>query len=154
MRFDYLNKGPAWAPIRKISIREYTPHPIGDSTWLSDGNLIIGAGNQLFLYGREFEEISALVKNVRTPHNKARPRDLFEVVQRLNGPLPVFHPQFLSQCILAGKETVVKRILLALNHTLKYHVEGDEIDDYLGLDLAEFYINNVGAPKGASQMVC
>ncbi|KAI1353257.1 WD repeat domain-containing protein [Xylaria sp. FL0043] len=139
MRFDYLNKGPAWAPIREISIREFTPHPIGDSTWLSDGNLIIGAGNQLFLYDRKFGETSALITSVRTTHHKPIDLDLFEVVQKLNGPLPIFHPQFLSQCILAGKHKVVKRILLALNHTLKYHVEGDTIDAYLGLDLAEFY---------------
>jgi WD40 repeat protein len=151
MRFDYLNKGPAWAPIREISIREFTPHPIGDSTWLSDGNLIIGAGNQLFLYDRKLEETSSLITSVRTTHNKATSQDLFEVVQRLNGPLPVFHPQFLSQCILAGKDAVVKRILLALNHTLKYHVEGEEIDDYLGLDLAEFYMDTlVGGPNSLS----
>ncbi|KAI0401415.1 WD repeat domain-containing protein [Xylaria palmicola] len=141
MRFDYLNKGPAWAPIREISIRELTPHPIGDSTWLSDGNLIIGAGNQLFLYDRKLEETSALVTSVRTTHHQPKDQDLFEVVQKLNGPLPVFHPQFLSQCILAGKHPVVKRILLALNHALKYHVEGDTIDPYLGLDPAEFYID-------------
>ncbi|KAI1753144.1 WD repeat domain-containing protein [Xylaria castorea] len=144
MRFDYLNKGPAWAPIREISIREFTPHPIGDSTWLSNGNLIIGAGNQLFLYGRNFDETSALITNVRT-HHKPTTRDLFQMVQQLNGPLPVFHPQFLSQCILAGKHPLVKRILLALNHTLKYHVEGDAIDAYLGLDLGEFYMDRFSA---------
>ncbi len=152
MRFDYLNKGPAWAPIREISIREFTPHPIGDSTWLSDGNLVIGAGNQLFLYDREFGETSALITNVRT-HHKPKNQDLFEVVQKVNGPLPVFHPQFLSQCILAGKHKVVKRILLALNQTLKYHVEGDTIDAYLGLDPAEFYSDGfVGGPTNLSDV--
>ncbi|KAI0485791.1 RAVE protein 1 C terminal-domain-containing protein [Xylaria cf. heliscus] len=144
MRFDYLNKVPAWAPIREISIREFTPHPIGDSTWLSDGSLIIGAGNQLFLYDRIFDETNALVTNVRT-HHKPKSRDLFEMVQQLNGPLAVFHPQFLSQCILAGKHRLVKRILLALNHTLKYYVEGDTVDAYLGLDLSEFYVDNFSA---------
>ena len=64
---------------------------------------------------------------------------MFDVVRRLNGPLPVFHPQFLSQCILAAKNDAVKRVLLALHHVLKYHVEGDIIDDYLGLDPAVFY---------------
>ncbi|KAI6086637.1 regulator of V-ATPase in vacuolar membrane protein [Hypoxylon rubiginosum] len=140
MRFDYLNKGPAWAPIREISIRDFTPHPIGDSTWLSDGNLVIGAGNQLFLYDRTFETTDRLVSSARVPHRKDGTRDLFDVIQRLNGPLPIFHPQFLSQCILSGKHVLVRRILLALNYILKYHVEGDVIDDYLGLDLAEFYM--------------
>ncbi|KUI67091.1 Regulator of V-ATPase in vacuolar membrane protein 1 [Cytospora mali] len=141
MRFDYLNKGPAWAPIREINIRDFTPHPIGDSTWLGDGYLVIGAGNQLFVHDRKFDPPSALVKSISLPHKKGDKWDLFDVVQRLNGPLPVFHPQFLSQCMLAGKVMVVHRILLALHKTLKFWVEGDEIDDYLGLDLEEFYID-------------
>ncbi|OTA97223.1 hypothetical protein M434DRAFT_392178 [Hypoxylon sp. CO27-5] len=145
MRFDYLNKGPAWAPIREISIREFTPHPIGDSTWLGDGHLVIGAGNQLFLYDRTFETTDRLISSARVPHRKDGTRDLFDVIQRLNGPLPIFHPQFLSQCILSGKHREVRRVLLALNHTLKYHVEGDVIDDYLGLDLAEFYMGKAAS---------
>ncbi|KAK6954885.1 hypothetical protein Daesc_002513 [Daldinia eschscholtzii] len=150
MRFDYLNKGPAWAPIREINIRDFTPHPIGDSTWLSDGNLVIGAGNQLFSYDRTFEITDRLISSARVPHRKDGTRDLYDVIQRLNGPLPVFHPQFLSQCILAGKHSVVRRVLLALNHTLKYHVEGDSIDDYLGLDLADFYIRKGSMSIGSN----
>ncbi|KAH8203292.1 hypothetical protein TruAng_002590 [Truncatella angustata] len=142
MRFDYLNKGPAWAQIREISIREYTPHPIGDSTWLSGGNLVVGAGNQLFMYDRMFETSSSLTTTGRLPPRKDGMRDLFEVVQRLNGPLPLFHPQFISQSMLSGKNYQVKRILLTLNHALKYHVEGDVIDDYLGMDLADFYLGD------------
>ncbi|KAI5862248.1 regulator of V-ATPase in vacuolar membrane protein [Durotheca rogersii] len=141
LRFDYLNKGPAWALIREINTRDFTPHPIGDSTWLSDGHLVVGAGHQLFLYDRTFETTDRLILNARVPHRRDGIRDLFDVTQRLNGPLPVFHPQFLSQCIVAGKHAVVRRILLALNHTLKYHVRGEAIDDYLGLDLAELYMS-------------
>ncbi|KAI1654207.1 regulator of V-ATPase in vacuolar membrane protein [Daldinia decipiens] len=150
MRFDYLNKGPAWAPVREINIRDFTPHPIGDSTWLSDGNLVIGAGNQLFSYDRTFEITDRLISSARVPHRKNGTRDLFNVIQRLNGPLPVFHPQFLSQCILAGKHGVVRRVLLALNNTLKYHIEGESIDDYLGLDLADFYIRKGSMSIGSN----
>ena len=142
MRFDYLNKGPAWAAIREINIRDMTPHPIGDSTWLGDGHLVIGAGNQLFVYNRQFDVSSSLITSLRLPQKKDGKWDLFDVVQRLNGPLPVFHPQFLSQCILAGKITLVHRILMALNKTLKFWIEGEKIDDYLGLDLEEFYGGN------------
>ncbi len=176
LRFDYLNRGPAWAPLREINIRELTPHPIGDSAWLSGGHLVVGAGNQFFVYDRRFVVSAALAPllQLRRRQRRRRPargggprygkpsgksggksggggggggggeegsgaRDLFEVVQRLNGPLPVFHPQFLSQCILAARNAAVKRVLLALHRALKYHVEGDVVDDYLGLDLAEFY---------------
>lgn len=139
LRFDYLNKGPAWAPIREISIRDFTPHHIGDSTWLGDGNLVIGAGNQLFVYDRKFDASSSLIKSISLPHKQDSNWDLFDVVQRLNGPLAVFHPQFLSQCMLSGKVLLVHRILMTLHKTLKYWIEGEEIDDYLGLDLGEFY---------------
>jgi hypothetical protein len=141
MRFDYLNQGPAWAAIREISIRDFTPHPIGDSVWLGDGHLVIGAGNQLFVQDRQFDASSSLVTSLRLPQRKGGGRhwDLFDVVQRLNGPLPVFHPQFLSQCILAGKIVLVHAILMALHKALKFWVEGDVVDDYLGLELEDFY---------------
>lgn len=139
LRFDYLNKGPAWAPVREISIRDMTPHPIGDSTWLGDGHLVIGAGNQLFVHDRQFDVASSLIPSLRLPHRKDGRLDLFDVVRRLNGPLPVFHPQFLSQCMLAGKTALMHRILTSLDTTLKYWVEGEEIDDYLGLDMEVFY---------------
>ncbi|KAL2144684.1 hypothetical protein VTI28DRAFT_8712 [Corynascus sepedonium] len=141
MRFDYLNGGPAWAAIREISIRDLTPHPIGDSVWLGDGHLVVGAGNQLFVQDRRFDAASSLVTSLRLPQRRAGEKhwDLFDVVQRLNGPLPVFHPQFLSQCILAGKIVLVHAILMALYRTLKFWVEGDELDDYLGLALEDFY---------------
>lgn len=138
MRYDYLNKGPAWAEIREFNIRDLTPHPIGDSTWLSGGNLIIGAGNQLFIYDKEVDQSAPVLTNLGL-HPKRLPWDLFEVVTRLNGPLPIYHPQFLSQCTLAGKSILVQRILLALYHTLKYYVDGDPIDSYLGMDLEQFY---------------
>jgi hypothetical protein len=138
MRYDYVNKGPAWASIREYNIRDLTPHPIGDSTWLGSGNLIIGAGNQLFVYDRDVDLSASAVTSLRLPRRKSS-WDLFEVVTRLNGPLPVYHPQFLSQCILAGKSTLVQRIILTLYKTLKYFVDGDFMENYLGMNLDEFY---------------
>jgi hypothetical protein len=143
MRFDYLNKGPAWAQIREISIRELTPHPIGDSTWLGDGHLVIGAGNQMFVQDRHVGISESMKTDLRLPLRKDGKLDLFQVVQRFNGPLPVFHPQFLMQCILSGKAILVRRILVALHKTLKYHINGEMLDDYLGVDLSEFYIPEV-----------
>jgi hypothetical protein len=141
MRYDYLDKGPAWAPIRDINIRSLTPHPIGDSTWLGGGNLVVGAGNQLFVYDKNFHIPSSLISSLRLPKRKDAEWDLFEVVTRLNGPLPVFHPQFLGQCILAGKVLLVQRILLLLWKALKYD-EADHLDNLLGIDLEDFYLDS------------
>ncbi|EGX89210.1 WD repeat protein [Cordyceps militaris CM01] len=139
MRFDYLNKGPAWAQIRQISIRDLTPHPIGDSTWLGDGHLVIGAGNQLFVQDRLVSSDDANALDIRLPQRRDGVWDIFEAVQRFNGPLPLFHPQFLSQCVLSGKGVLVGRILKALHKALKYLVPGEPVDDYLGLDVTEIY---------------
>jgi hypothetical protein len=139
MRYDYLNKGPAWISIRDINLRDLTPHPIGDSAWLGDGDLLIGAGNQLFIYDKTVQISSSMAASLQLPLRREGKWNLFEVVARLNGPLPVFHPQFLSQCILAGKTVLVQHIILRLHQTLKYYVEGEHIDNLLGLDLQEFY---------------
>ncbi len=143
MRFDYLNKGPAWAQIRQISIRELTPHPIGDSTWLGDGHLVIGAGNQLFVQDRVVNSDDANTLDIRLPQRRDGSWDIFEAVQRFNGPLPIFHPQFLSQCVLSGKGVLVGRILKALHNALKYLVPGEPVDDYVGLDVTEIYAGTV-----------
>lgn len=143
MRFDYLNKGPAWAQIREISIRELTPHPIGDSTWLGHGHLVIGAGNQLFVQDRLVSSDDANTLDIRLPQRRDGSWDIFEAVQRFNGPLPIFHPQFLSQCVLSGKVVLVGRILKALHKALKYLVPGEPVDDYLGLDVTEIYAGTV-----------
>jgi hypothetical protein len=146
MRFDYLNKGPAWASIREISIRDLTPHPIGDSTWLGGGDLVIGAGNQLFVYDRRFRIPASLLTTLRLPQRRNTEWDLFEVVTRLNGPLPVFHPQFLGQCILAGKVLLAQRILILLYKALRYD-NADQIDNLLGMELEEFYVENNVCPR-------
>lgn len=142
MRFDYLNKGPAWAPIHEINIQKITPHPIGDSVWLANGNLVIGSGNQLIINDRRIDGGQSAFTAMKYVNNEG-PHDLFEAVQKFNGPLPVFHPQFISQCILAGKWDLTRSILLALYRTLKYIVPGDTVDDYLGLHVSCFYLSSV-----------
>ncbi|PKS06869.1 hypothetical protein jhhlp_006945 [Lomentospora prolificans] len=144
MRFDYLNKGPAWAPIREISIAHLTTHSIGDSTWLGDGHLVVGAGNQIFTFSRRYGMSASLIPKLKLAQGKDGTWDMFETVQRLNGPLPVFHPQFLSQCILSGKFLLVQNILSALHNALKYLVEDEMLDNYLDLDLTKFYETREG----------
>lgn len=69
----------------------------------------------------------------------------------------MFHPQFLSQSILAGKTTLVRRVLVALNKVLKYHVAGEVIDDYLAMDVGEFYLSPVSCSRyvaGIAVLTC
>jgi hypothetical protein len=138
LRYDYLNAGPSWVQIRDVRIRDITPHPIGDSVWLGSGNLIIGAGNQLFIQDEHVEVSEALFPSLRAFTRKSATIDLFTAVSRLNGPLPVYHPQLLSQCVLAGKLMHVQRILIRLYQKLKYWIEGEELDSNLGFAPEDF----------------
>ena len=140
MRFDYLDKGPAWAPIREIHIEEMTTYPIGDSTWLGNGNLIIGAGNQLFVYGKDIATSDDMISDMSIPVHKHPFVDLFDVVALLNGPLPVFHPQFLGQAILAGKFSQVQKVIINLHRSLKFFSDGDSLDSYLLLMPDHFFL--------------
>lgn len=140
VRYDYLSKGPAWAPIREIYIRESTPHPIGDSTWLGSGNLVIGAGTQLFVYDKLITTSDDMISDLSIPTHGHRFVDLFDVVSILNGPLPLYHPQFLAQCILAGKLALVSKIIVSLNKILKFS-GGDLVESLLDMSLEDFIVD-------------
>ncbi|KAL9638370.1 MAG: hypothetical protein Q9204_001528 [Flavoplaca sp. TL-2023a] len=133
MRYDYLNAGAAWAPIRSINIKDSTPHPIGDSTWLGSGNLLIGAGNQLFIYDKSVDPLPNTTSGHALPEHKHGNSDLFDLITILNGPLPLFHPQFISQCILAGKVDQAQKILQGLCKALKFFTDGDTLDNFVSL---------------------
>jgi len=132
LRYDYLYAGPSWVQIRDVPIRDITPHPIGDSVWLGSGNLVIGAGNQLFIQDENVQVSEGLFPVLRTIARKTASLDIFTAVSRLNGPLPVYHPQLLSQCVLAGKLLLVQKILVRLYRRLKFWTEGEELDSSLG----------------------
>ena len=139
LRYDYLEAGPSWASIREIRLRDLTPHPIGDSVWLGSGNLVIGAGNQLFVHDKRVTLSENLVPDLRLSAHERQHHDMFTVVSRLNGPLPVYHPQFVSQCLLAGKLSQMQTIIIELLQRLKFFTEGDPLDPLLDHS-AEFFI--------------
>lgn len=138
LRYDYVDERPSWACIKQVSIRDLTPHPIGDSVWFGSGNLVIGAGNQLFLASDTVDLSKELPPDLRMSAPHQLETRIHDVVRRLNGPLPVFHPQFISQCILAGKTALAQRILVTLYKTLKFYTEGDELDSFQGISIDEF----------------
>ena len=141
MRYDYLSEGAAWAPIREIYVKDSTPHPIGDSVWLGNGNLVVGAGNQLFTYSKAIVTSDDMISDLAVPVHQHSITDIFDVVAHLNGPLPAFHPQFLAQCVLAGKQVQVQKIIVQLQKTLKFYSDGDELGKFLNLSTDEFYDN-------------
>ena len=139
MHYDYLNAGPAWVPIREIHIKELTSHPIGDSTWLGSGNLVIGAGTQLYIYDKSVNTSDDKIMDLSIPVHQHQSLSIFDLVTCLNGPLPLFHPQFLAQCILAGKLVQVQQIIIGLSKALKFFVTGDDLDSFVNMRPSDFF---------------
>jgi len=78
-----------------------TEFRISDSIWLDRGSLAVAAGAQLYVFDKSLKELDMREQLQLDAHSY--PLDnIFDVCQRLNGPLPVYHPQFLQQAILAG----------------------------------------------------
>lgn len=138
LRFDYTNQTPAWAPIKTVDISNYTTHDIGDSIWLSGGYLSIGAGNQLFIKDSTLDAHEEATRYIVGKHNLSGSKiTVFEACSIMNGPLPFYHPQFLIQCVFAGKLETVKKLLVALLKALKFGVVLDskviDIESSIGL---------------------
>ncbi|KZF25219.1 WD repeat protein-like protein [Xylona heveae TC161] len=152
LRFDYFGAQAAWTTVREIDISRVTSHPIGDSTWLGGGNLVIGSGNQLLVCDKKLEISASKISGLGVSRKQRLSREIFDIVAYLNGPLPVFHPQFLSQCILCGKSALVRKILLELNEALKYFTAGDELDSLLGVSLSNHLENNKGPTKARKDL--
>lgn len=113
LRYDYTNETPSWAAFKRVDVSHYTTHHIGDSIWMKEGTLVVAAGNQFFVQDKKVEQNDSLTQHL-IGSREVNAKSIFDIVDVLNGPLPYFHPQFLTQLIFAGKFTAVEKILLAL----------------------------------------
>ncbi|WVO14859.1 hypothetical protein L204_102498 [Cryptococcus depauperatus] len=130
-RMSYAETTPGWAPFITINIEEYTSVPINDSIWLAGGSLVVGTGNQIYLFSRFLEGDG---------NEAEEAEDIFQLIARRNGPLLDYHPILLAQCLLWDKAAVVKNILLKLIETLKECQERETKKLHFSrLDPSEFF---------------
>ncbi|ODV97069.1 hypothetical protein PACTADRAFT_48833 [Pachysolen tannophilus NRRL Y-2460] len=152
LRYDYTNESPSYGPIRSIDVSEATSHNIGDSIWLEDGTLVIGSGNQFFVIDKSIDVSKDFLSQRAIGSKQIISDDIFSLCSVLNGPLPIFHPQFLIQSLFLEKHEIVKKILVLLNEKLRsveLDPDGDiltDINSTLGIDIdkltIEFSDNN------------
>ncbi|THV05992.1 hypothetical protein K435DRAFT_834441 [Dendrothele bispora CBS 962.96] len=108
-RMTYFDEGFGWTRCWRIDIGSFIPYPISDSIWLANSSLLVGAGNQMCLYGPP----------INKPDTVPKEESLFEFVARQNGPLDDYHPQILLQCLLWEKLELVKEIIVNLAKDLE-----------------------------------
>ncbi|KAI6119823.1 RAVE protein 1 C terminal-domain-containing protein [Pisolithus croceorrhizus] len=123
-RKTYFDDDPGWVIYCKVEIGSFVPYPISDSIWLANGSFLVGAGHQMFL----FSQTSSFARDTSC--------SLFESVARSNGPLDDYHPQMLLQCLLWGKLSLVKRIIVKMAQSSQtsneFHWQPLPIEEYYG----------------------
>lgn len=142
LRYDYTNRIPTFAVLKKIDISEYTSHEIGDLIWIDGGYLVIGSGNQFFIDDKWVElgqstnnSLDSTIKQLLVGFKSDQNRFLISNLAKiLNGPLPVYHPQFLIQCLLMNEVKMVENILVKLLNVLRTQ---SYVTWNLGLDLSD-----------------
>jgi RAVE protein 1 C terminal len=137
-----------------------TDYRISDSIWLDQGSLAVAAGAQLYVFDKRIQNLDIRGQQEVDAHCY-QAKTIFDICQRLNGPLPVYHPQFLQQAILAGlflaseihlplgKLQLVRDLLEKLERILRDKVSSEtvksrlgdtlEIDTFLDTPLIEFF---------------
>ncbi|KAL6940116.1 hypothetical protein ACO0QE_004005 [Hanseniaspora vineae] len=146
VRYDYTHDHPSYAPIRKTDITKYTSHAMGDSLWLSHGLFVIAAGNQILLKdkGLDLEHDPTARQTIGSRDIKFK--NIFHLSGVLNGPLPVYHPQFLIQALYMGKINLAKEIILKLlNEIRKFELQGDslhKLNTYLDFEPQKFLLKS------------
>lgn len=139
LRYDYTNNYPSYAMIKKVDISSYTLHEIGDAIWLSDAHLVIGSGNQFYIDDKWVklgsshldsiirELMVGYIESSEASHGVVEKKELVYGVDYLssvlNGPLPIYHPQFLIQSLFLNQEQFVKNILVKLFNCLRRGTE-------------------------------
>lgn len=137
LRYDYTNRVPTFAVLKKIDISHYSTLKVADLIWLDDLNLVIGSGNQFFVDDRFVElggnkqglfTTGALDNTIRQllpmPNSTNVTYQVSDLVKILNGPIPVYHPQFLIQAFLLNEVDAVEAVLVRL---LTYLRSGDDV---------------------------
>ncbi|BFZ62436.1 regulator of (H+)-ATPase in vacuolar membrane [Saitoella coloradoensis] len=143
-RWENLDTRESWVQFREIDMTRITPHPIGDSIWLDDGTLVVGAGNQLYVMDKSLKESHAALQT-NSEVQILPGSDIFEAVSLLNGRLAVYHPQLIQQAFLTGKVALVHAILLRFLDNLQRHDrEKGEYKPipFLGFGIVEFTRRN------------
>ncbi|GAB7366144.1 hypothetical protein MBLNU230_g7706t1 [Neophaeotheca triangularis] len=128
----------SWLRVTTVSIQELGAS-IGALSWTADGKVIVAAGNGM-LVANDVIERKGLAEEV-TQAGDIPEQERFKVhdlMGRLAGPVPVWHPRLLSYLVLHHGETgsagCVLRHLLA---KLKFWSEGDELPPLLDMEIEE-----------------
>lgn len=133
LQFDMDTEHHAWVQVHDIRLRDFTTYASGDLCWLQGGDLLIAAGNQLFVQNIEIELDGRLEKHTGSAKN-GKPFAILQLASVVNASVAIFHPSIINHLISMGRNHTTHKILDMLYKRLKYWSEGDHIPSDLGIE--------------------
>lgn len=144
-RYDYVHDIPAYLAISRIALSDIACKTINAISWLKNGSLVFACGNQLFVKDKKLNIKDSFLQT-SLGSRVILSRDIFNLSLVLNGPLPVYHPQFLIQALYFKKLSLVKEILLKLFLKLRkanLHADGVlQLSSFFDIEDYKFLIDD------------
>ena len=133
----------SWISLYEVRMREHTSHSVGCLRFLTDGSLVVGAGNQLFIPENTIVANNELARVVRQrfdaqAENRKRlpPVPSTHIVDALNSTLPIYHPRLLHLLMDSDQLDLALTILCSLHEQLKFFSEGDVLPSTLSFSMS------------------
>lgn len=120
---------PVWVTVKSVSIAN-TGLRISALAWMPIGNLVVAAGNSIFIASADVELLHLDVET-REANDLVSETHLAKLAVQLTSPLPAWHPSLLSHLIHHGHFGLVSTILAKLSQQLKFWGNGEELHPML-----------------------
>lgn len=128
---------PNWVSVKHVSVTG-SGLEIKTVQWVADRKLALAAGNGLMVteHTTNAEDLHPELRD-RFDHTSEETLNLAHITERLNRPLPVWHPRFLSRLARHGRLGAVFHVLKCMEQRLKFWSEGEYLSATFDLDTLE-----------------
>ncbi|KAF2722534.1 hypothetical protein K431DRAFT_283958 [Polychaeton citri CBS 116435] len=126
----------AWHRIKQVSLADMNLS-IKALSWTSNNELVLGAGNGIFVTGDCFSSHNLppeVKQSLDISEDDNTDFSLHTIARSMLSQLPIWHPKVISHFVYWGDVQVVLRLLERLHYKLKFYGEGDHLDYLLDLD--------------------
>ncbi|KAL0097480.1 RAVE protein 1 C terminal-domain-containing protein [Phycomyces blakesleeanus] len=104
------------------------PESIVGITWVENGVLAVAAGNQLRCYLKWLTSEDELNQPLDLDPDLHPMSNIYDLSYDRNGPLTIYHPNYLIHYMMWGKMDLINSVLRSLYKFLRHYVDEDTID--------------------------
>lgn len=133
--YTYSIGAMAWVRAKTVDLGEVTSLNICTCSWLSNHDLLLGAGNQMFVFDDKIDMPPQTRTALNFPGRTVLQMSTEVATMALHSSHPSMHPEILSQQIIACKISDVDLVLRAVFEKMKYWTPGEDFSSCIGTPL-------------------